>query len=184
MVAIFTFDAIYYLRKTYKKQAVSRYLWPAVFVAIGIVFSVVLHEFSHAMVASAFGIKIVGAGISWWGAYVEPRTDITVLPVPELFISLAGPLANAILGGLAAYVVFCRKESLFENTVQYFALINLQLAILNMLPIGGLDGAKVLEGFNAIVFDGSRVSWWIFAILFYLVLFYAFGAVRDWLKDL
>lgn len=183
MIAIFAFDGYLYVKKMYRGEADGKYIRTGLILSVLVVISVVFHEFSHGLIASkVFGIAIKSAGISWWGAYVEPGSDMT--PFQDLFVSLAGPMSNFILGGLTALYVWKARESLLENSVQYFALVNLKLGILNMLPIAGLDGASVLKNANLLVFGGSSVSYWIFTILAILILVALFNLVDDWIKDL
>jgi Zn-dependent protease len=62
----------------------------------------------------------------------------------ELFVALAGPLSNIIIaiffGAILRMNLF---PSLFEPFI-YIVLINLVLAVFNLVPIPPLDGSKIL----------------------------------------
>lgn len=183
MVAIFALDGYLYVKRMYKGEETGTYLRVGLLLAVLIVLSVAAHEFSHALVATkAFGIEIVSAGITWWGAYVEPGREMW--PQAAFAISLAGPMCNLLLGALAALYVWAKGESLAENSVQYFANINLKLAVLNLLPVSGLDGSKALTSFNTIVFGGSEAWYWVLFVISIAILGFAFTMLDDWLKEL
>ena len=75
----------------------------------------------------------------------------------SLYVSLAGPLTNIILSAIA--FIFVRYEfhhasaaTLYSNTsfvtyMVYFGIVNLILAVFNLLPIPPLDGSAVIERF-------------------------------------
>jgi Zn-dependent protease len=180
---IFTLDGYLYINRMYKDSK-RRIAIAAIIVAILVIFSVILHEFAHAIVAKMFGIKIVGAGISWWGAYVEPQGDLKDYPpMAGALISLAGPVTNAILASIAALFVYLWPETLVENTVQYLALINFRLAIYNMLPVAGLDGAGFLKGIDRVIGGGTFV-YWIMVVPIVIGIFFARGLLDPWIKKL
>ena len=82
-----------------------------------------------------------------WGKPVEfdpynlrhPRRDAAL-------ISLAGPAVNLILATGLALVLKFSPSSLFSLFLYPVILININLAIFNLLPVPPLDGAKILYG--------------------------------------
>ncbi|NNN07887.1 MAG: site-2 protease family protein [Acidimicrobiaceae bacterium] len=73
----------------------------------------------------------------------------------SLYVSLAGPLTNIILSAIAFFFVryelhstsnFVSNSSFFTFMV-YFGLVNLILAVFNLLPIPPLDGSAIIERF-------------------------------------
>ncbi len=84
------------------------------------------HEAAHATIALALGVKVKKFGLSWHGPYLvrDPGS-----PLKNLLITLAGPLVNIIL--IATWF-----------WLPTFAITNLLLAVSNMLPIRGSDGAR------------------------------------------
>ena len=109
--------------------------------------SVLFHELGHALVGRRFGLSpqitlySMGGLTSW--------TEVTeISPAKNLAISLAGPAAGFLLGGICFVagpaVLTAVPSELF--TVAYHDLIwvNIGWGIFNLLPILPLDGGHVL----------------------------------------
>ena len=62
-------------------------------------------------------------------------------------IAVAGPLINIVIAAitLPVYLFVLFEESLIGQIVGFICLINAFLAVFNLLPIGPLDGAKVIH---------------------------------------
>ncbi|MBS1266619.1 MAG: hypothetical protein MAG795_00586 [Candidatus Woesearchaeota archaeon] len=92
--------------------------WLALFIVI------VVHEFSHGIVALAHKIKIKSSGILFFGpimgAFVEPdeKKLKKASDVVKYSIFAAGPFSNMILAGLAALVVFAFLNPLTSAITQ------------------------------------------------------------------
>lgn len=134
---------------------------------VGVVFcSVLLHEYGHAFMARAVGVKtekIVLYPLGG-GAFMEKMPEE---PGKEILISLAGPLVNILLAAVAAPFIWNqaqsdRKAMLVhivnpESNVSFFGvgpldyfivllfLINLLLAFFNLLPAYPLDGGRIFR---------------------------------------
>lgn len=188
MAGIILLDSYLYIKKMFPDDGIWRYILAGLAITFFTILAVVIHEFSHGLVASLFNVKIVGAGMSWWGAYVQPSEDefSRAAPAVVAMIALAGPLSNIVLGLLAAIPVYLLRESLFENTVQYFSYINLRLAIWNLLPIFVLDGGRVVNGLSEAIFPADAVvaARWIISTLVFVGLYFANSASQKWLKEL
>jgi Zn-dependent protease len=109
--------------------------------------SVLLHELGHALVARKFGlspsIKLYSmGGLTSW------HSEVNLPPWQHLLISLAGPAAGFLLGG----IVFLAGPAVLGSNpsrllaVTYFDLIwvNVGWGIFNLLPMLPLDGGNVL----------------------------------------
>lgn len=176
LAAILTLHGRLYIRKMMSKaklQVSNRKLFfSALVAAIVVIASVVLHEVAHGVAAKVFDVKITQAGISWWGAFVMPEIPVNeVSPLAEMTIAVAGPFANAVIYLIGFWVVLKFGESLFENTVQFTAVYNKDMAVYNMIPFLILDGGKFMEGFMRIFFPpetaktiGTIVNWLIVGV--------------------
>lgn len=74
----------------------------------------------------------------------HPRTQ-------SLYVSLAGPLVNVILSaagyGLCELAIHVTQNITMLRLGEYLGLVNLTLAVFNMLPIPPLDGSALIERF-------------------------------------
>lgn len=147
---------------------------PLLFAALvfGILIALTVHEYSHAAAAAALGdptaerqgrltlnplahldpvgflmLLVAGFGyarpVPYNPAYLRNRNSGSVL------IGLAGPASNILLAIVSAFVLKAAYPALGEHNllVQFLlftAIINVNLAIFNLLPIPPLDGSKIL----------------------------------------
>ena len=119
---------------------------------VGLFASVLLHEFGHTMVARRYGIRTIEIVMFPIGGVSRPER----LPKgrEELWISLAGPLVNAVIAGiLIAWVALegkfvpieLLKEPSNENLAERIAAGNLLLFLFNLLPAYPMDGGRILR---------------------------------------
>ena len=109
--------------------------------------SVLLHELGHALVARRFGLSpqitlYSMGGVTAWSEEAE------ITPPKHLAISLAGPAAGFLLGGIlfVAAPTLLRAMPSELLTVAYYDLlwVNIGWGIFNLFPILPLDGGHVL----------------------------------------
>ena len=69
----------------------------------------------------------------------------------SLYVSLAGPLVNVVLSGvgfaISEFALHVSHSQVTLNIGVSLGLVNLMLAVFNMLPIPPLDGSAVIERF-------------------------------------
>lgn len=136
------------------------------FLFVGALFlCVVLHELGHALSARRFGVETKDIILSPIGG-VARLYRMPELPAQELIVAISGPLVNvalaAILGPLAWWLapdellqlarmiqgrpIMMEEESPF---LAYFLpalfLLNIVLALFNLLPAFPMDGGRVLR---------------------------------------
>ncbi|CAM01798.1 peptidase M50 [Saccharopolyspora erythraea NRRL 2338] len=113
-----------------------------------LVCSLLGHELAHAVVARRNGVAVEGITLWLLGGVARLR-DEARSPGADLRIAIVGPTASAALavafGALAwsAYVV--GAPELVMAVLGYMTLLNLLLALFNLLPAAPLDGGRVLR---------------------------------------
>lgn len=114
--------------------------------------SILAHEFSHALVARRFGVGT--QSIDLWALGGMARLDREAPnPRAEGWIAVAGPLASLAVGVFALGIWFAVGTSGLAldsadnllNLLGWLGLINMVLAVFNMLPGAPLDGGRVVR---------------------------------------
>lgn len=162
-------------------------------VAIILLVSFPVHEFSHALAAFRLGdgtarlfgrltlnpivhfdpigglmlifTGLLGGGFAFGWAKPTPVNPMNLRGgrESEALVALAGPLSNLVLAAAAALPLrFIVHASTLQNQIPeivvrvlvFFVLINLALAVFNLIPVPPLDGSKVLFAFLP-----PRVAW-------------------------
>ena len=142
------------------------------FVAIPLLFSVIIHEVAHGWVAYKMGdptakwsgrltlnplkhldpigtLMLFLAGFGWARPVPVNFNNISDRRRGLIFVSSAGILANILFAFFALLFIRLFSESSSGTAfvlVYYVVQINLTLAALNLIPIPPLDGSKILMG--------------------------------------
>ena len=99
---------------------------------------IVLHELGHLVMARWVGVRICGMKADLLGARLEMEG---LIPYGrEIAVALGGPMAN-LLSAAAAYPIWRGNDGEGSGL---FVVASLLLAVVNLLPIGTLDGGRVL----------------------------------------
>ena len=116
--------------------------------AVSVVFflSVLLHELSHAIVSNRNGLPVRSITLFVFGG-VANLTREPDNPEVEFRIAVVGPLTSLALGGLfaALWAILLPIDEGLAGISANMALINVSLAVFNMLPGFPLDGGRVLR---------------------------------------
>jgi len=94
----------------------------------------------------------------------------------ELVVAAAGPLANiflALVFGLLIRSVGATLSVAFVNIASTIVIINLMLAIFNLIPVPPLDGSKILWAFLPYRFRQVRESMERHSFLFVIIIVFA-----------
>jgi Zn-dependent protease/predicted transcriptional regulator len=135
-------------------QNLTQILWSILFI-LCIFITVLMHELGHALTAKNFGIK---------------TKDITLLPIgglarlerlpekpsEELMVAFAGPFVNIVLAFITSLFITLPNTpeemvAQLENGVNAgnfflnFYLVNIVLAVFNLIPAFPMDGGRVLR---------------------------------------
>lgn len=122
---------------------------PAVVSIIGalmVLGSVLVHEVSHAVVARRLGIGVVSVSLFLFGGYSELEGE-PARPRDELLVAGAGPVASLLLAATLAGLAVAMPESVTGagEVLGLLAVVNLAVAVFNLLPGLPLDGGRVLR---------------------------------------
>lgn len=156
----------------------------AIGIALFMMFSVLVHEAAHALVAHLFGARVDHIALTLWGGHTQYRGG-SLGNLPSATISLAGPLSNIALAAIAYGVVGLAGPG---STAAAFwgisALLNVALAMFNLLPGLPMDGGRALESVLAALTRkpllATRVTAWIGrAIAVVVVAWPLLGLLRD-----
>jgi Zn-dependent protease/CBS domain-containing protein len=115
--------------------------------ALGLFLSVIVHEFSHSLVARKFGMPMKGITLFLFGGVAEME-DEPPSAKAEFWMAIVGPLTSIALalGFYGIYLSGVETVSVPINAViGYLALINGILAAFNLVPAFPLDGGRVLR---------------------------------------
>jgi Zn-dependent protease len=138
--------------------------------AIGLILAISVHEYAHARAADSLGdptprsdgrltldprshldplgtLALLFLGFGWGKPVVfdaynlrNPRRDAAI-------IALAGPVSNLIFATILSLIMrFLPISSLFDSVLSLLIMMNISLAIFNLVPIFPLDGEKILGG--------------------------------------
>lgn len=120
-------------------------------VAAGLVFlaSILAHEISHAVVAQRNGVEVDGIVLWLFGGVARLRGEPGD-PGAEIRVAGVGPMVSVVLGAaFGAVAVILSGLGASGITVGVFgwlAVINVVLAVFNLVPAAPLDGGRILRG--------------------------------------
>lgn len=131
---------------------------------------VVMHEFGHALTARRFGIVTRRITLLPIGgvASMEKMPDD---PRQEILVALAGPAVNVVIAALLWLVLHVTDAPLPGHTLAdgilfdsvphllyNIMVINLVLAVFNLVPAFPMDGGRVLRGVLALTMPHHRAT--------------------------
>jgi Zn-dependent protease/CBS domain-containing protein len=133
---------------TYPGLSYTNYLWMGMSVAVGLFFSIVVHEFAHSWVARRFGVPMGGITLFLFGGVAEMEHEATS-PKMEFWMAVAGPatsiLVMLLFGGVTLLGLRAGWPTPVTGVTSYLSTLNGILAVFNMVPAFPLDGGRVLR---------------------------------------
>jgi Zn-dependent protease len=128
--------------------SISTALLLGVAMSVGFSVSLLVHELAHAHVARRMGIEIDHIRMFAGGASCK-RKHVIDAPAEQFHVAAAGPVASAVLGiaalVLAAVAAVLDLYTTVAAVFWFLALINLLIAVSNMLPVFPFDGGKLVH---------------------------------------
>lgn len=118
--------------------------------ALPCLFAVAMHEIGHLF--AMWLLESAPKSIRLIPASVQITRSMSTRYKNDIIIAFSGPMVN-----LAFFITLYINYLAFKNeTVLYFALINLIIGFFNLLPVTGLDGGTILFSVIAKRYDISK----------------------------
>ena len=133
-------------------------IW-ATAIVTGLLFfvAIILHELSHAAVAKARGLPVRSITLFALGGIAQIEREAADART-EFWMGIVGPIASSVIGGvcLIAALILGWTMTLTPATplvamLVWLGVINISLAVFNMIPGFPLDGGRVLRA----------IIWWL-----------------------
>ena len=105
--------------------------------------SIITHELAHSILAIRNNIPVKEITLFVFGG-VSQITKEATRPRTELLIAIVGPLTSLALAGIF-YGLHLLLTGLAASLMQWLALINVALAVFNLIPGFPLDGGRILR---------------------------------------
>ncbi len=122
--------------------------------AVGFVLLILVHELGHYVEARRQGLSPqLPVFIPFLGAYVALRGQ-PFDPWRNALVSVAGPVA----GGIAALACLVYGNAVDSDLLRALAYAGFFLNLVNLLPIGILDGGHILRSWRVLRAGGGRAS--------------------------
>lgn len=157
------------------------------FVDLGFILSLLGHEFGHAIAMRLFRLRVdrIVSGSGWTFLHfpwAEARVELKVLPTwgfteaPDLpslpaidqrLIFIAGPVGSIVTAIIfeAIYTLIRGHGAVlglhFTNAMRLFALVNVFIAVFNLIPLPPLDGFRLLMAGRRITPEQDRQFRWL-----------------------
>lgn len=116
--------------------------------ALGLFLSIIVHEFSHSLVARKYGLPMKGITLFIFGGVAEMGDEPSSAKA-EFMMAVVGPLTSIAIAFIF-YGVYTAGKAFgvpkpINGVVGYLAMINGLLAGFNLLPAFPLDGGRMLR---------------------------------------
>ena len=112
---------------------------------VGAIASVFLHEAAHGLVAHVRGLRVRAIRLYLFGGYSV--IDGQPSPATETLVALAGPVGSLVVaGGTWMLAVASGTDSAWGSMWWALALLNVAIALFNLIPGFPLDGGRLLQG--------------------------------------
>ncbi len=118
--------------------------------AVGLFVGVVFHELGHSLTAQRYGFPIDSITL-WLFGGIAALSEMPEDWKQEFNIAIAGPIVS-VLVGVGSFALFYFTPEAFSGTrfvLGYLAVLNVALAIFNMIPAFPMDGGRILRALLA-----------------------------------
>ncbi len=137
-----------YFPVKYHDLSTRQYWLMGIVGALGLFVSIVAHEFSHSLVARRSGIPMQGITLFIFGGVAEMNQEPTSAR-DEFLIAIVGPVSSLVMAAGFYGISYVGQAGAWPvgvvGVMAYLGLINLYLALFNLVPAFPLDGGRVLR---------------------------------------
>ncbi len=128
------------------EQSTVAYWFFGVIIVLLLFVSVLIHELVHSKVAQLFKISVERITLMFFGGAAQVK-ELSKSAKVEFWIAIAGPLSSLGMAGIFwALAKFLKTDmALVAASLSYLFVINLILAIFNLLPAYPMDGGRVFK---------------------------------------
>lgn len=117
--------------------------------ALGLFVGVLLHELGHSWTARRYDITITSITLWIFGGMAHME-DLPEDWNVEFYVALAGPVMSVLVAAVCYALLFVvPAQPVVVFVIGWLAVINLTLAIFNMIPAFPMDGGRVLRALLA-----------------------------------
>jgi Zn-dependent protease len=131
-------------------------IWSIIF-AIGLFFSVLLHEFGHVIVAQSLGVKVKAVTLMMLGG-VSSMEKMPERPYAEFKVSIVGPLVSFGIAGFLFGLLNVTASVDVALFCYWLSRVNLVIGIFNLIPALPLDGGRALRSILAVSKGGTKAT--------------------------
>lgn len=129
--------------------------------AVGMVFSIYIHEMGHVLTLREYGIPASAPMfIPGFGAFIRLK-QLRITPIQDARVGLAGPIYGLGAAAFALAAGYVTGAKAWDAIAHFGAVINL----FNLIPVWTLDGSR---GFTSqtrqqrlIILAAAGVLWWV-----------------------
>lgn len=138
---------------TYPRQipglGIETYQLMAMATLLGLIASILAHEVAHAIIAEYYNMPIESITLFIFGGVAEMRGEPSH-PKGEFLMAMAGPVMSGIFGLFfmalnQLYQMYMGVQDATAWVLEYLGMINLLIAVFNLLPAFPLDGGRALR---------------------------------------
>jgi len=113
--------------------------------------SLVIHELAHGLTVKAYGRRVLRAGFMLYFGLPLAFTDTTDIWMKprraRIAVSLAGPCANAAVGGLLFLIAAFLSEGTVRDILLHGGILSSVVFFLNLLPVAETDGHYIIQDY-------------------------------------
>ena len=127
--------------------------------ALGLFVSVIIHELAHAIAARLYGVKTQSITL-WLLGGVAALDEMPRQRGAEAVVAFVGPVISVVVGLACGAAFLALPASAFPArfVFGYLAMMNIGLAVFNMIPALPLDGGRVLRSLLALKMTHLRAT--------------------------